>query len=425
MAPITDLHYSSSGDRILTASQKEGSARIWSWPSSETKSNLTKEALKAMLSEKKQIILRLSSGMGKASNTSSRRRRGKNRGRSNIDGSESVSCDVVIWTSNNTKVITPQSCPKSESNLEDIIPGSQVILVWDGWTGQCLLSVANAHTMPCPVLISHPFEETLLCTAGLDGFVKLWDLESGLCLFSHQNKIEYGPVGAKKERGDISGYIDGSFNADGMVLVLTDESGRVSMFDCLQSPLDSPRQEILAWHREQYFGNDYYEMFYDTNGYCVERGSEQPPHLAPKSVRCNHSGSACSEEISETYLKLRGPSPMPVEWSKESRSAIREKMHSTSNRAIQIFTGQRRGTIIAEFDSSRTIQVQASSTEQSIIPISQSFRSNEPVPSVTNTARTSTTERQRTEAGRSLSSNYRWRDYDDMIQQEPLDGDGS
>ena len=420
MAPVTDLQYSKAGDRILTASQKDGNARIWYWPSTmRCQANLSKEGLKACLREPKQIILRLNQASRKGSNGSSRRRRGNNRGNANNGGKSTVTCDVAVWTSDDSKVVTSQSCPKN--NSEDILPGSQLLLIWESWTGDCLLAINQAHSMQCAVLISHPKDPSILCTAGLDGLAKVWDLETGDGLFSYENKIEYGPVANKKERGDPSGYLDGAFDPDGTILVLTDDNGRISIFDSLQSPLGSQKQEIQAWHREQYFGNDYYELFYNTDGYCVERGSEQPPHLAPRSARCNHAGAPWSEEVSDVYQALKGPAPLSEEAARDLRNSVRRNTLIPSNTSMAISRDKRRGIIMAEFDAKRTVQINFTpggpNVDTPTVPASHSITANGARPLQNDQLR------QLSVAGRNLSSNYRWRDYEDMIQHENMDDD--
>jgi hypothetical protein len=98
--------------------------------------------------------------------------------------------------------------------------------------------------------------------------------------------------------------LDGSLSPDGLSLVLTDDSGRFTSFNVVGSESEgscsrglritsSANQEsrIAAWMKDQYFANDYNELFYDSNGYCVERGIRQPPHLAPRGMQRSFGGA--------------------------------------------------------------------------------------------------------------------------------------
>jgi WD40 repeat protein len=414
MSSITDLHYSYAGDRIVTASQKDGNARIWSFGDGSRSRVSQGGHLRNRFLDPKQIVLRLSNvnvtGAGSAQVRPSRRRGGS----STNNATTSVTCDVAVWTSDDTKIITSQSCP-AKSNSQDIVPGSQLILVWDSWSGNCLLAIKQAHSQQCPVVISHPLEPSIMCSAGADGVAKVWDLENGRCLFYHKNVVDMGPIAQNNERGRESGYLDGAFDPHGHHLLLTDDNGRITIFDCLKGPSDILQQNQPAWMTEQYFANDYYELFYNTNGYCVERGSEQPPHLAPRAARCNHAGSAWSDDVSETFRMIKGPSPLSEISSASERTMLRAKMqaHLPGN------DYQRRAVVMMDFDPDRTVQVTGAATM--VATLQNTIVTSLDTELVENgaTGRTRTTS-----SGRSLSSNYRWRDYDDLIHEEGLNDAG-
>jgi hypothetical protein len=413
MGTITDLHYSHTGDRILTASQKDGNARIWSFVGAPqigtTHGNLRNRFLDA-----KQIVLRLS----KTSNSSAPRPRAGRRGRGkNPAGSSasSVTCDVAVWTSDDSKIVTSQSCPV-KTNSQEIVPGSQLLLVWDSWSGNCLLAIRQAHQKQCPVIATHPLEPGIICSAGADGVAKVWDLEAGKCLFLHQNTINHGPIAQNNEKGKESGYLDGTFDPSGQAIILTDDNGRISVFDCLRESNEEQKESSPAWMKEQYLANDYYELFYNSNGYCVERGSEQPPHLAPRSARCDHSGSAWSDDVSDTYRFLKGPSPI------SEASAVFERNMLRSRKQTHLPGGdhERRAVIMTDFDPDRTVQISGSAE---MVDESSNVHRRAPQASalqaVGNESEQSTRQRT-TSTGRALSNNYRWRDYDDLIREEGL-----
>ena len=414
---ITDLRYSHAGDRILTASQKDGNARIWSW-----KAKLTVNAAGSSigLSDMKQIVLKLSKLNADHQTSMPPRRRGG--GSANIAGS-AITCDVAVWTADDSKVVTSQCCPTKSSGV-DIVPGSQAILIWDSWTGNCIIGISNAHEMQCPVVVPHPVDPGIICTAGADGIAKVWDLEAGNCIFSHENKVTFGPVAQSNERGKKSGFLDGSFDHDGSTLILTDDNGRITVFDTQKSDEHDPAP---VWTREQYFGNDYYELFYDSNGYCIERGSEQPPHLAPRSARCTHSGTTWGDEVSEIFRYLYGPIPILEKDTRMQRMLIRSKCGNLPQRSQSSLECDKRTVMImGAFDPSRTLVIQGSTGEihsvnptgngTTTLPSADRFRRNSINANVSgsNVQRLSIPQT----SNRVLSSNYRWRDFEDLEREE-------
>ena len=395
LSAITDLHYSSNGDRILSASQKDGVVRIWSFTCDPSQ---VERELGSMITTPSARNFRVSHIVIKLSSMSSKTQKqqipiGARRGPSR--GSESnVSCDVAIWCRDDECIITSQ-CELVKQTSNDILPGSQYIFVWDSHTGQCLLGIAGAHTKQCAVVIPHPKEPSLVCSAGADGKARLWNIETGKSLLVHQNIVEYGPIEAR-DRGQISSYLDGCFSPDGLHLVLTDDGGRVTVLNC-----GIPHMSTSLWMREQYFANDYYELLYDSDGYCIERGSEQPPHLAPRSVRCSHSGAPSGELVSNAFKSLSGPLPL-------SEHCVRwERIHRRRRSGLWCRKKIKKGNIVAQYDHSSTIVVSASGEQM-------------PPSSVTGLVPTSSEQPESSRASPQLSRNWRWRDYSDVLMEEGL-----
>jgi WD40 repeat protein len=395
VSAITDLSYSSAGDRILSASQKDGVVRIWAFgrPILDKKSEGGVSQIVIKLIDPNSLALRSQPQASRRSH-----------GGSNRTDSSTVSCDVAVWTHDDAKVITSQSVLVKQSG-SDIQPGSQYVFLWDSRSGQCLLGISGAHTMQCPVVVPHPMDSSLVCTAGADGFARLWDWQSGKCIFSHTNKVEFGPV-EQHERGKTAGYLDGTFNADGTTLVLTDDSGRLTIFDGNAKDDEITKRNSTSWMHEQYFANDYYDLVYDRSGYCIEKGSERPPHLAPRGVRCDHSGAPWSDDVNEAFSKIVGPSPLPEQFCRWQRGDIRgralsawEKAYEASEtRAVKASRGVR------EFDPSTTILIKGPGAKD-IEDKPSPRRSVEDL-------RTATVQR----SGRNESENWRYLDYDDMIR---------
>lgn len=387
LSAITDLAYSNRGDRLLSASQKDGVVRIWSWNGN---------VLRPTQKKPSHILLQLSNPAS-LSQESTPQDSGR---RPNRTSASTISCDVAVWGCDDKTILTSQSELEKQTGVS-IIPGSQYIFLWDSYTGDCLLGLSNAHTMPCPVLISHPLDPTLICSAGADGFAKIWNVSQGECIFTHKNILDFGPIDAR-DRGNVCGFLDGAFSPDGIDLVLTDESGRVVVFDC-RSDLDTTGEAAggnTIWIREQYFANDYYDLLYDRNGYCVEQGSELPPHLSPRGVRCAHTGTPWSEAVDEMLPDLSGPMPVDRLASFWHRQTVRLKTHDIQESLSNTGPGNR----IGRFDPDTTILVgkniaSANQGNDAIREQSEPLRSPD-------------------HSSNRMSSNYRWRDYSDMMQEE-------
>ena len=397
ISAITDLQYSFRGDRLLSASQKDGVVRIWSW-------NLDPASHRSDRLVSTHIVIKLSKPM---SSSSLRQASGGPRRRPTGTSAVSVTCDVAVWICDDTKIATSQCEPIKQSS-STIIPGSQFLFIWDSFTGNCLLGIHGAHSMQCPVIVPHPKEPTLLCSAGSDGVLKLWDVDAGTCMFSHKNTVDFGPVDAH-DRGKISGFLDGAFSPDGTALVITDENGRITIFDCAVSTSVNPDQAVPAWMREQYFRNDYYDLMYDSQGYCVERGSELPPHLAPKGVRCAHGGASWSNIVDGAFKGLAGPLPI------EERAARWNRMRlcaRTSEAQQQLYRS--RPNVVSQCNLRTTIMLHCEgSGDPDPAEWSSNFqeRSNPPheQASSANVPR--------------LSSNWRWGDAFNEMQDEGNDDD--
>lgn len=406
LSAITDLQYSKRGDRILTASQKDGVVRIWSWSTDPAATILPPpptEHENGPIRSISHILIKLTNPSTAV--PSGEVRQGP-RARPNRSHNATIACDVAVWIHDDTKIVTSQSELAKQSGNE-IITGSQYLFLWDSINGHCLLGIPGAHTMACPVVIPHPVVSSIICSAGADGVVKLWDWETGKCFFSHRNTADFGPI-EPSERGNSFGYLDGDFSPDGTILVLTDDSGRVTVLDSsvvrgnagVSSAVDCP-----DWMKEQYFSNDYYDLFYDASGYCVERGSERPPHLAPRGARCSHSGTAFSGHVDETFKRLGGPIPTDEKVARWERKGIRENAHRMSIIRIAI-----KGNLVRQYDPTTTTLVQRSGILM-VLPKASTI----PTPAPTDTPDAS-----RSRAGsmsgstNRLSSNFRWRDFNDL-----------
>jgi hypothetical protein len=423
------MMYSNAGDRILTASQKDGVVRIWSWSkenaiiidghsSNASVSDFQSDARHTKFSNLSQVMIRLTPVTQKESTATNTTRR---KGMPSSSVSQSVNCDGVAWTCDDMKVVTSQSSPLKSTGTE-ISPGSQMIYVWDSHTGKCLMGIYSSHISLCSVLVPHPTVQSVIASAGSDGIVNVWDLERGHRFCTHTNKLAHGPIAESSSRGKQCGYLQGQFSPDGLTLVLTDENGRVSIFDTLAAAADIRNENVPAlplWMIEQYFANDYYDLFYDSNGYCIERGSEQPPHSAPKGVRCTHEGVSYSEEVRNTYLDIEGPPPLPEDVVRWNRDDIRARSASIRKDGGMLTQSVRKkATIMVEspgvLSGCKTTAIIG--TDGKIVNLDQKERSLSY--DARETSRTAGNGSSNSARSPRLSSRYRWVDFNDLSDDD-------
>ncbi len=460
---ITDIVYSNKGDRILTASQKDGVIRIWSWggpkfenleqiiirltmPSHCTDStnygnnNKTSSNQSQQTNNTNNRANTLNSVSSTANNGASAsglgRRRGTSASSGEREGSANIQCDVASWTSDDSKIISSQTC-QIKATSKEIVPGSHVLYVWDSRTGQCLTGIHSSHTAACPVLVSHPADASIFASAGGDGKVNVWDLSSGRHILQHSNILQHGPIEPITDRQKHCAYLDGNFSPyNGLELILTDDRGRITIIDISKD--DENKNETTNtddimphWMKEQYFANDYYDLLYDTTGYCVERGSQDPPHLAPRAARCNHTGVSFDEHINQALLFLKGPMPLSEESTYIHRDGLRQESsylekeilrrngyRHRSKRGQAIVTNVSQATLSVGSDKFGSFQTSLPHNGTNISTYFPNIASTR----INATNDSSTQQQRQRQQERQLSSRYRWSDYDDVLREEALNG---
>lgn len=427
MNAITDLNYSNAGDRIMSGSQKDGVVRLWSW---DIDPIIPDSELPKKDRGLRHIVIKLTNPMVSAAAESRKARR---RGASGAAAStaSTIELDTAVWSSDDTRIITSQSQPIKKG----IVPNSNFVFVWDSRTGHCLLGIAQPHAVSVQVLLPHPTDPSIFCSAGKE--LKVWDIETGKCIFHHENDVGATETVAHGQVEKSGVYLDGSFLRDSTGIILTDYNGRISIFDCTVrrgediSSLAVPQ----SYQLDQYFSTDYRDLFYDTNGYCVEKGSGLPPHLAPRGARCSESRAPYDETVRDAFKKLTGPLPLPVrdcQWQREClRSHARVVLGKSS--VLRNSPKNRRGNVMQEFDPLTTILLrstgeilQTKNNQGEVLPVSVFRPAASPTRAspavavaVAAPGRGSISEPSRTSnSGRPLSSNYRWQDYNDMMENE-------
>ena len=245
---ITDVHFSNTGDRVATASQHDGTARVWS---------LSKD-----LSRSEQIVLALaetegiSVGLGTDGfipdtfpiNIGSGGRLSAG-GRRLTRSREKIQAYNVCWTADDSRIITLQNISSGSAS------GGSRLKVWDSFTGDLLRMIYSIGTMPCKQLRPHPLDSRLALTGGDDGRVCMWNVETEMCVFSHDLNLSETALEAAVATGMASGpceVYDLDFSQDGLYAVACDSLGRVSVFG-----LDSPNKHTAAAeYPQQFFSSD-------------------------------------------------------------------------------------------------------------------------------------------------------------------------
>ena len=78
-----------------------------------------------------------------------------------------------------------------------------------------------------------------------------------------------------------------------------------------------------------------------SNGYCIERESEQPSHLAPQGARCDHTGAPYPDQIQDAFFKMCEPGPLCELEVRIERDDLRRRSHFVRLRGVYELTLQR------------------------------------------------------------------------------------
>jgi WD40 repeat protein len=174
---ITDVRFSNSGDRLVSASFDDGTVRIWSFSRD--------------YSQVEQIVLAMNDD-----DESIQSRSGRRGGRAGLRSTSNVY--NVVWTMDDLKIITLQSVPGLAAEKKT---QPTRLKVWDSITGDLLRVIATVCETDCNIVCSHPTDSNIALTCGADGFVFLWDIEHEEKLCSISMPSEY------KQVSDLSIYI--------------------------------------------------------------------------------------------------------------------------------------------------------------------------------------------------------------------------
>ncbi|KAF0697813.1 Aste57867_11528 [Aphanomyces stellatus] len=239
---ISALLFNHKGDAIATASSKDGTSRLWRWsPKSKSFDKVTHTVLHGP-----EMLL------------STRR------------ASSELSIDQLMWTHDDSRLVTLHSRkPEVTGNN-----WCQAVRVWDPATCKPLLTLSHAtqgHANAVFAMDVHPTDWRILLTAGYDGRIVVWNIETGHILRGFQNW-------ESPTNTDGCAILDVSFSPSGNEFAATDRAGRLMLFGT------GGNDALLVSPCEQYFSNDYAPIDLDTNLNVVDRETQVQPQLLPRSV---------------------------------------------------------------------------------------------------------------------------------------------
>lgn len=246
--PITNIVYSNDGQRIATASIKDGTTRIWQWDKKHKKLHHTV----LLADEPDDDDEALASLYG----VQPRKR-------------AAPAVDTLSWSHDDRRLITLHSV-KPDSHAPDAV-WKQRVRVWDPVTGKLVLTLAaidkekqHGHTNAVFVMDVHPTDWRIVITAGYDGRIFLWDIATGTMLKAFTNV---------SPDAELVPMLDGGFIPNGQGFCFTDRIGRLLIFGT------GSGEQYAATPVQQYFPSDYAALITDRHFNVLDRETQQIPSM--------------------------------------------------------------------------------------------------------------------------------------------------
>lgn len=174
---------------------------------------------------------------------------------------------MVAWTCDDIHVLTAVS--------------DFTVKLWRASSGQ-LVSTFNSHTTEVYVLETHPIDPYLMLSAGHDGYIIIWDLETGTKVFEFLNSIEGQGHGA---------VLDGKWSKDGSSFVCTDAHGFLSHFGFYTNEIFKNLPNDLFFH------TDYRPLIRDSAGFVLDEQTQMAPHQMPPPFLVDMNGMPYSPNL--------------------------------------------------------------------------------------------------------------------------------
>ncbi|CAF3597199.1 unnamed protein product [Rotaria socialis] len=158
-----------------------------------------------------------------------------------------------------------------------------LIKVWEPNQGT-LVNELKKHEKTVFVLECHPTNERLLCSAGHDGLLVIWDMVDGRVIKSFLND-QYIDIPCSIP------YSEAKWSPHCDVICTTDLCGQICFFG-LGTDTRYNKTQI-----EQFFHNDLRPVIRDSNDDVLDEQQQLPPHLLPPPYLIDDHGHAYSYDI--------------------------------------------------------------------------------------------------------------------------------
>ncbi|CAF0763655.1 unnamed protein product [Rotaria sordida] len=158
-----------------------------------------------------------------------------------------------------------------------------LIKIWEPNQGT-LLNELKKHEKTVFVLECHPTNERLLCSAGHDGLLVIWDMMDGRVIKSFLND-QYIDIPCSIP------YSEAKWSPHCDVICTTDLCGQICFFG-LGTDTRYNQTQI-----EQFFHNDLRPLIRDSNDNVLDEQQQIPPHLLPPPYLIDDHGHAYSYDI--------------------------------------------------------------------------------------------------------------------------------
>ncbi|XP_066914028.1 PH-interacting protein-like isoform X2 [Clytia hemisphaerica] len=235
---VDSILYNNFGNRFLSGS-RDGIALIWSYQNGEWQS--------------KQL-------------DSSNPFKGDSLEANIVDPKNKLKVTMISWSTNDKYVITAAT--------------DFHIRLWDSYKAE-LVRVLKGHTDEVYILETHPIEQNLLLSAGHDGNLILWDIESGSQVKRFFNMLEGQGHGA---------IFDCKFSPTGQQFSATDSHGHLLIFGLRSNEM------FERVPTEQFFHTDYRPIIRDASNYVLDDQTQTAPHLMQPPYLVDIDGNPYTSE---------------------------------------------------------------------------------------------------------------------------------
>lgn len=153
------------------------------------------------------------------------------------------------------------------------------IRVWDSQTGKLIHRLVK-HDHDIYLIESHPFDARIFISAGHDGRLIIWDIETGEIILKFENKVN-----SYETEGTCSASIyDTKFSPDGNMIAITDSYGYLTLFG---NASPHPYQDLPE---QMFFHTDYRALIRDMRNFVMDEQTHIAPHLMPRPLLVDMNG---------------------------------------------------------------------------------------------------------------------------------------